>query len=144
MIEILNRQNKHGVNLKLLKELLERMVAHYKLEDPEITVALVNNPAIKKLNQKFLGRDEPTDVLSFPICDKGADGRYYLGDIIISVPYAASQSEKKKHGLGREIEVLAIHGFLHLLGFVHSKGMEEEEEKIHKLIFKEKNGNRSL
>ena len=141
MIEILNKQNKHRVNLKLFKGLLEKMVAHYKLENPEITLAFVDNPAIENLNKKFLNKNEPTDVLSFPICEKGADDLFYLGDIIISVPYASLQIENKNHSLERELEVLTVHGFLHLLGFEHFKGMEEEEEKIHKLMFKGKNGN---
>ena len=117
------------------------MVIHYKLENPEITLAFVDNPAIEKLNKKFLNKDEPTDVLSFPINEKGSDDLFYLGDIIISVPYASWQSEDKNHSLERELEILTVHGFLHLLGFEHFKGMEEEEEKIHILMFKEKDGN---
>lgn len=143
MIEILNKQNKYRVNLKPLKELLEKLVFHYELDDPEITLALVDNQAIKELNRKYLNKNEPTDVLSFPIGENGADGLFYLGDIIISVPYAALQSETKPCNLNKELEVLTIHGFLHLLGFEHFKGMEEEEEKIHKLIMKDNNGIRN-
>jgi probable rRNA maturation factor len=141
MIEILNQQNKHRVNPKVFEELLEKLVAHYQLDNPEITLVFVDNAAIKKLNKDFLNKDEPTDVLSFPLREKGADGHYYLGDIIISVPYASLQSESQKHSLERELEMLTIHGFLHLLEFEHMEGMEEEEKKIHQWIFKEKNGN---
>ncbi|MBN1222520.1 MAG: rRNA maturation RNase YbeY, partial [Candidatus Aminicenantes bacterium] len=91
--------------------------------------------------RKFLQKDAPTDVLSFPIREKGADGKYYLGDIIISVPQAFKQAKGKKHSLEREMKMLAIHGFLHLLGYEHFEGMEEEETRITNLVFEGKNGN---
>ncbi len=78
-------------------------------------------------------KDRPTDVLSFPLGERGADGRFYLGDIIISVPVAFRQGREKGHGLERELKLLAIHGFLHLLGYDHSAGMEEEERAAHGL-----------
>jgi probable rRNA maturation factor len=79
-------------------------------------------------------KDKPTDVLSFPLGDKGPDGKYYLGDIVIAVPVAARQAREKGHGLDRELRVLAVHGFLHLLGYDHDAGIEEEERKLHGLI----------
>jgi probable rRNA maturation factor len=109
-------------------------VDHYQLEDPEVTLAFVNNETIRELNQKFLKIDEPTDVLSFPVGEKGADGKYYMGDIIISVPKANEQAQEKEHSLEREMEILTIHGFLHLLGYEHFKGLEKEEKKITKLL----------
>ena len=140
MIEILNKQHRHGVDINKFSDLLERLIEHYRLEKPEITLALVNNSTIKKLNLKFLKEDSPTDVLSFPLGEKGADGKYYLGDIIISVPQAYKQGVAKKHGLMRELELLTIHGFLHLLGFEHRQGMEKEEKKIRSLLIEGKNG----
>jgi len=109
-------------------------VNHYKLDDPEVTLAFVNNKTIQELNYKFLNKNAPTDVLSFPVGEKGADGNYYLGDIIISVPKAREQAQEQKHTLEREMEILAIHGFLHLLGYKHFKGLEKEEKKIKKLM----------
>jgi probable rRNA maturation factor len=104
------------------------------LEDPEITLAFVNNKTIQELNHKFLDKNVPTDVLSFPVGEKGSDGKYYLGDIIISVQKALEQSQEQEHSLEREMEILTIHGFLHLLGYEHSKGLEKEENKIKKLM----------
>jgi len=134
MIEIINRQKKHKINKKRYKGLLERLVHQYQLDSPEITLAFVNNETIKELNQKFLKKNAPTDVLSFPVGERGADGKYYLGDIIISVQKALDQSEAENHNLERELEILIIHGFLHLMGFEHSKGLEREEEKIRNLM----------
>jgi probable rRNA maturation factor len=100
-------------------------------------VAFVNNAVIKELNQKFRQKDKPTDVLSFPMKEKGANGKYYLGDIIISVPQAFKQSFKREHNLERELEILTLHGFLHLIGFEHDKGIEEEEEKMRDYLLKD-------
>jgi len=134
MIEIINRQRKKTINRNRFQVLLARLVAHYKLDDPEVTLAFVNNKTIQELNYKFLNKNAPTDVLSFPVGEKGADGKYYLGDIIISVPKAHDQALERKHSFDREMEILTIHGFLHLLGYEHFKGLEKEEKKIKKLM----------
>jgi probable rRNA maturation factor len=141
MIEILNNQKRHKINIKLFRELLETLIEIYSVDDPELTLAFVNNKAIQDLNRRFMEKDAPTDVLSFPIGEKGADGNYYLGDIIISVPQANKQRLQKKHALERELEILTIHGFLHLLDYEHFEGMEEEEDKIKRHIFEGKDGN---
>ena len=134
MIEIINRQRKKTINKNRFHVLLARLVDHYGLDNPEITLAFVNNKVIQELNHKFLGKNAPTDVLSFPVGEKGADGRYYLGDIIISVPKAHEQAIDQSNSLERELEILTIHGFLHLMGYQHSKGLEKEEKKINKLL----------
>lgn len=134
MIEIINQQHKYWLNVKKYKELLKRLTARYKLNNPEITLVFVDNRAIKKLNKKYLKKDAPTDVLSFPMGEKSANGKFYLGDIVISVPEAFKQCFSQEHGLERELELLTSHGFLHLLGYEHSKGIEEEEEKIEDLF----------
>jgi len=133
MIEILNRQKKHPVRTKTFERLLGELSTRYRLADPEVTLAFVGERAIRTLNRKFLKKDRPTDVLSFPLGEKGADGKFYLGDIVIAVPVAFRQSRAKGHGLDRELRLLAIHGFLHLLGYDHSAGIEDEERKAHKL-----------
>ncbi len=134
MIEIINQQHKYWLNVKKYKELLKRLTARYKLNNPEVTLVFVDNRAIKKLNKKYLKKDAPTDVLSFPMGEKSANGKFYLGDIVISVPEAFKQCFSQEHGLERELELLTSHGFLHLLGYEHSKGIEEEEEKIEDLF----------
>lgn len=141
MIEILNQQRRHKINIHHFRELLSGLIKHYELDSPEIVLAFVNNKAIQELNQRFLKQNKPTDVLSFPLGEKGPDGKYYLGDIIISVPEAYKQAEEKNHSLERELEILTVHGFLHLLDYEHLEGMEEEEEKVRILMFKGKNGN---
>lgn len=136
MIEIINQQHKYWLNQKRFKDLLTKLVKHYKLKDPEVTLVFVDTKTIKRLNLKFLKKDAPTDVLSFPLGEKSANGKFYLGDIVISVPQAFKQCFSQEHGLEKELELLTIHGFLHLIGFDHSAGIEEEENKIRSIVFK--------
>jgi len=135
MIEILNRQKKHRIDLGRFERLLKKLVRRYELNRPEIVLAFVDDPEIRELNRKFRRKDKATDVLSFPLNERGADGKFYLGDIIISVTTAAAQAADLGHSLDRELETLAVHGFIHLLGFDHGKGHEEEEDKIRKDFF---------
>lgn len=135
MIEIINLQYKHRINRKKFKDLLKFLVDRYELKDPEVNLAFVDTRTIKMLNRKFLKKNAPTDVLSFPFGEKKSiDGKSYLGDIAISVPQAFKHCSARAHGLERELEDLAVHGFLHLLGFDHGQGIEAEEAKIRRLL----------
>lgn len=98
-------------------------------------MVFVGTEAIRTLNRKYRRKDRPTDVLSFRIGKKGADGKFYLGDIVISVPVAARQARRHGHGLERELEVLALHGFLHLAGYGHGADVGPEEKADRKLFF---------
>ena len=134
MIEAINRQKTFRIDLDKCEGLLRRLVKHYRLKKSELVLAFVDNKAIQKLNRDFRKKDAPTDVLSFPYRENGPDGKYYLGDIIISVPKAFDQARELGHSLDRELEYLTIHGFLHLLGYEHSEGHEQEEKKIRRLM----------
>ncbi len=136
MIEAINRQTTFRIDLGRFKKLLKRLVRHYGLKKTELALVFVDNRAIRKLNRDFRKKDTPTDVLSFAYGERGPDGKFYLGDIIISVAKASSQSRQLGHSLDRELEYLIIHGFLHLLGFEHFQG-HEEERKIRRLMVKD-------
>jgi probable rRNA maturation factor len=88
---------------------------------------LIDNDArIQELNKEFLGIDSPTDVLAFPAGHVDPDtGHEYLGDVIISFPQAKNQADQAGHSLSAEINLLVVHGVLHLLGYEH----DEPEEK---------------
>lgn len=100
----------------------------------EVSVTIVNNEEIQKINKEYRGKDYPTDVISFALEEDGegeieiigADMPPVLGDIIISADKAREQAEEYEHSLMRELGFLTVHGFLHLLGYDH---MTEEEEK---------------
>ena len=127
MIEILNRRKKDRIDPARFEKLLGKLIRHYDLKRPELSLAFVGDAEIRRLNLKFRKKDKATDVLSFPLRERAADGKFYLGDIVISLPTAARQAAEIGHPLERELEYLAIHGFLHLLGYEHDDGHEEEE-----------------
>ena len=96
----------------------------------EVSVSLVDNEAIHKLNRKFRQVDRPTDVRSFPIFDDEPDmeGRVVLGDIVLSLQQAKLQAEEYGHSFAREVAFLTVHSMLHLLGYDHETGVEDEKE----------------
>lgn len=102
--------------------------------EAEISVNFVDNKEIQILNRNYRQKDTPTDVISFAMQEEG-EGEIrvigeeipvVLGDIVISVDKAKEQAEEYQHSLERELGFLALHGFLHLLGYDH---LEEEDEK---------------
>lgn len=88
-----------------------------------LTVRLTDNEEIRRLNRQYAGIDAVTDVLSFPAEDEPyavePGGPPYLGDVIIAVPVAKEQAMQTGRSLLTELQVLAIHGTLHLLGYDH-------------------------
>jgi probable rRNA maturation factor len=134
MIEVLNLQSRYWIDKRKFSGLLARLLQRYKLGDAEITLAFVNTRTIARLNRRFMKRDGPTDVLSFPGGEKFGEGRPYLGDIVISVPQAFKQSFAEAHGLETELLDLTVHGFLHLVHFDHGRGIEEEEVRVREAL----------
>ncbi|MEN2765952.1 rRNA maturation RNase YbeY [Ornithinibacillus xuwenensis] len=100
----------------------------------EVSVTIVDNKEIQEINRDYRNIDKPTDVISFAL-EESVEGEMEivgdelplaLGDIIISFEKAQEQASDYNHSVEREIGFLAVHGFLHLLGYDH---MNEEEEK---------------
>lgn len=91
-------------------------------QEVDVTIAIETDQQLQQLNNQFLGIDAPTDVLSFPAADEvDPDTRHpYLGDIIISLPRSIDQAEKAGHTLQAEVQLLIIHGILHLSGYDHT------------------------
>jgi len=136
MVVIINKLRKNPIPQKRIKELLEKLSLRYRVKKAELAVGFVGNRAMKSMNKKYSHKNKATDVLSFPIKEKAADGKYYLGDIIICLDVARRQARKHGHSLLKEVKILAVHGFLHLLGFEHFKGLEEEEARIRPFLLK--------
>ena len=113
------------------QDLLER-AANTALEysgktlDSELTIVLTNDARLQELNRDYLGIDAPTDVLSFPASELDPEtGARYIGDILISVARAESQATTAGHPLESEVQLLVVHGVLHLLGHDHAEAMEK-------------------
>ncbi|WP_058307415.1 rRNA maturation RNase YbeY [Gracilibacillus massiliensis] len=120
-------------HMKLIEDLLAFAAEQENISpDAELSISFVDNDEIKKLNRQYREIDRPTDVLSFALQEGeeleilGADIPLMLGDIIISVDKAEEQANEYNHSFSRELGFLALHGFLHLLGYDH---MNSEEEK---------------
>jgi|SRR5271157_960670 len=95
----------------------------------ELTIAIEDDVHVKRLNQQFRQIDNTTDVLSFEANEVNPEsGLLYLGDIIISYPKALSQSNLAGHPVSSELQLLVVHGILHLLGYDHAE--TEEKEKM--------------
>ena len=90
--------------------------------DEDVTLVLADDDQLQQLNRDFLGKDAPTDVLSFPASETDPEsGHRYLGDVIISVPCAGRQAQAAGHDLEAELLLLVVHGVLHLLGHDHAE-----------------------
>ncbi|MGB4870684.1 MAG: rRNA maturation RNase YbeY [Candidatus Promineifilaceae bacterium] len=113
----------------LLETAVRATLTHEEQQPPlELSVLLTDDAQIQQMNRDFRGVDKPTDVLSFPAGEAlpgMEDADPYLGDIAISVPYAARQAAQAGHDLAGELQLLVIHGVLHLLGYDH----DDPEEK---------------
>lgn len=87
--------------------------------DTFVNVVITSDDEIAKLNKKHLSHNRPTDVLSFNIDETLPDGRYYLGDVIVSRETAERQAQAAGHSVEVEISELIAHGLLHLQGIHH-------------------------
>lgn len=85
--------------------------------EAELSVAIGDDQWIQELNRRYLGRDVPTDVLAFPQEGGPQSGEHLLGDVAISQETAARQAGERGHDEAEELELLLVHGVLHLTGW---------------------------
>jgi probable rRNA maturation factor len=111
---VLDRQRTRRVDRARILRVLQAAARALRV-DGEVSLVLTGDRALRALNARYRGQDAPTDVLSFP----GGGGEEGLGDIVISVETAARNAKSLGRTLPRELDVLALHGFLHVLGYDH-------------------------
>ena len=131
-----NNQDKEAVTYKLKMLIRNAIMAALEYEeieeDCEVSLTFCDDEKIRELNNKFRGIDRATDVLSFPLFDDDAPDYVVpeidcmLGDIVISLERARAQAEEFGHSYEREAAFLAVHSVLHLLGYDHETGAEDE------------------
>ena len=108
------------------------------LENAEINISVVDANTIKEINNQHRNIDKVTDVLSFPLSDNGVfdlnpeNNCYLLGDVVICFERAVEQAIEFGHSQKREISFLTVHSMLHLLGYDHVNGQQEEKQMIEK------------
>lgn len=131
---ILNRQRAVRVARRPLETFLRRVQDEMNLGDSDVTICLVSDAEIARMNEAFRNKKGPTDVLSFP-AEKERRKKHYqervehagsteksrghLGDIAIAPATARRYAKKNGRSLNRELRVLILHGVLHLLGYDH-------------------------
>jgi probable rRNA maturation factor len=141
-----DEQQAHPMDVARWAELARRVLTARKVKgETEVSLLFVDEEAMAKLNEQFLGKSGPTDVLSFPIeADPGPVGRSpdfggtgpgtsaeagaltLLGDVVICPVVAARNAQEHGVALDDEVALLVVHGLLHLLGMDHEEDAEAE------------------
>jgi probable rRNA maturation factor len=114
-VVVLNRQRRRRVDLERLRAVVRGAAAELRASRKEVVIVLGGDRALRALNRTYRHKDAATDVLSF----RGVGGRESLGDVVISVETAERNAARLGRGLQDELETLALHGYVHLLGYDH-------------------------
>ena len=140
MIYFVSEQDKCPVTYKLkmlTRRAVEAVIEHEQYNNAcEVSVTYTDNEGIHALNQQYRKIDSPTDVLSVPLMDFSGESDepvadepvVSLGDIVISLERAREQAEEYGHSFEREVAFLTVHSMLHLLGYDHETGEEDEQD----------------
>lgn len=122
-VELVRRRRKGalGGDAARLSQVVQHVLNVEGAGHREVSVLLTDDREIHELNRNFRGKDKPTDVLAFALDEaEGSDVTVGpLGDVVISVERAKAQAKGRRTPLDAELELLAVHGTLHLLGFDH-------------------------
>jgi len=102
-----------------LRRTVRTVLGRLGVERADVALLITGDERIRELNQRYLNRDRPTDVISFPDGDRLPDGRRLLGEIVVSLATARVQAVRLDHGELDELRELVLHGLLHLLGYDH-------------------------
>lgn len=139
-IDIQNSQNHLTIDETQLQEAVLYLLQAEQVSQAEISIAIVDNPTIRELNQQYLSHDYDTDVLSFllecntidtPVkSDLRGSGKSIEGEIIISAEMAVSMAEHYHWPAGQEFLLYVVHGLLHLCGY---DDLSDEELKVMRL-----------
>lgn len=115
------------IHPSLLEQAAQAALVHQSAPpNSALTIVLTGDETLRDLNLRFMGIDAPTDVLSFPSGEPDPEtGETYLGDILLSYPRAEAQAQQGGHPILAELQLLIVHGTLHLLGHDHASAEEK-------------------
>ena len=115
----------------LIEVIQEAALATFNLQQiskpVSVNVLISDNQFLRKLNHKYRGYDNATDVLAFPMDENVVGLEGHIGDIAISLEAAGKQAREARHSVNSELQLLVVHGCLHLLGYDHEKEDDKEE-----------------
>ena len=118
----------HQVCSDLLIKKAKTLLVLAECDNYELSLLLVDDPAMQQLNKQWRQKDKATNVLSFPQADDDFDQHPMLGDIIISIDTAATEAKDKGISLHQHLTTLLVHGFVHLLGYDHERSDQDATE----------------
>lgn len=155
MILLKNMQKKIKIDQKFIKNQVQKVLDLLNYPDFDVNIWLTTNATIKNFNKKFMAKNKPTDIISFPFYTELKPGEKIkaqtpedqnLGDIIISLEYCLKDSKKLNLDFKIYLIRIIVHGLVHLLGYDHITDqdynvMHKVEENILKKLFKDINFN---
>ena len=138
-VEIVQRGAGKKLSSRKIKKIALTILELVAEKNAELSLALIGNLEMKKLNAKYRNKDYPTDVLSFPIEGVVPEETRLLGDVIISFEKDAEQAKARGHSSEQELITLLIHGVVHLLGYDHERSVREARamRQVEKRIYRQ-------
>ncbi|MGA2152315.1 MAG: rRNA maturation RNase YbeY [Geobacteraceae bacterium] len=142
-VAITNRQKHQQIDRKRLRKTAEKILSALGYPDSELSLAIVGDRSIHRLNRLYLGRDNSTNVISFAMQEGLFAGvnPQILGDVVISAVTCAREAEEGRISFVSRLHFLLLHGILHLAGYDHERSgeaearrMEEKEREIVSLL----------
>ena len=131
---IVNCQRRIPVALKPLEEFYERVRKELRFPAESVSIRLISDAAMARLNRTYRHKRGPTDVLSFPVNGAKPSRRAaYIGDIAISPQTARRNARRYARSAPAELRILILHGMLHLAGFDHETDHGEMDRKERRL-----------
>ena len=142
-IQIGNQQKRIKIDKRKIRAKVTMLLRLMDCGNKEISITFVDDETIQGINQKYLSKDRPTNVVSFSL-QEGEFGNInpeILGDIVISVDTALRDTEKSNLSFDEELLFLIVHGLLHLVGYNHestskanTRRMQQKEKELFRLI----------
>ena len=137
-----NRQKRRKLSLSTIRKKAQAVLNALDNPNAELSVVIVDDSEITELNQKYLNRTGPTNVIAFPMREGAFPGisPQLIGDVVISIDTSRREAELSGISTDERVDQLLIHGILHLLGYDHETGdddaqrMEEKSAELLKLI----------
>ena len=125
-----NRQSRHKISLKKIKQTVQVILDALDCPDSELSILIVDDPQIEELNQQYLHREGPTNVIAFAMREGDFPdlSPHLLGDVVISADTAAREAENAEMSMEQRFNELIVHGILHLMGYDHET--DEEEARV--------------
>jgi probable rRNA maturation factor len=127
-IDVQNIQESIDIDVAVLKKYVKIALGFLDIKDAELSIVIGDNKFIQNLNKHYLGKDRPTNVISFSQQEGLGPKSIHLGDVVISAQRAFEEAEQAGISVQERIKQLLIHGICHLTGYNH-EGVSEKKAK---------------